>query len=107
LHDRWRDTAISSEQKRRLNIDLNDNPLDQEMDIGTKNDCVFKVGDVFNSFNEFKYKLNDYSTNTGGMFSICHPTKLKQTSELVYGKHLYICCHGDKQRCRSKGIRPQ
>ncbi|CAF4412639.1 unnamed protein product, partial [Didymodactylos carnosus] len=78
-----------------------------DTDVGTNNDCVFKVGDVFNSFNEFKYKLNDYSINTGGMFSIGHSTKLKQTSELVYGKLLYVCCHGGKQRCRSKGIRPQ
>ncbi|CAF1332259.1 unnamed protein product [Didymodactylos carnosus] len=43
---------------------------DMETDVGTNNDCVFKVGDVFNSFNEFKYKLNDYSINTGGIRSI-------------------------------------
>ncbi|CAF1321950.1 unnamed protein product [Didymodactylos carnosus] len=78
-----------------------------ETDVGTNNDCLFKVGDVFSSFNEFKYKINDYSINTGGMFSIGHSTKLKQTSGLVYGKLLYVCCDGGKQRCRSKGIRPQ
>ncbi|CAF0868310.1 unnamed protein product, partial [Didymodactylos carnosus] len=38
-----------------------------ETNVGTNNDCVFKVGDVFKSFNEFKYKLNDYSTNIGGI----------------------------------------
>ncbi|CAF4555094.1 unnamed protein product, partial [Didymodactylos carnosus] len=62
------------------------------------------VGDTFHSFEEFKRKLNNYSSETGAMFSIGHSTKLKHTSELVYGTVVFYCCHGGKIRNRSNGI---
>ncbi|CAF4543703.1 unnamed protein product [Didymodactylos carnosus] len=70
------------------------------------NTAVFCVGDTFHSFEEFKHKLNNYSSETGAMFSICHSVKLKHKSELVYRTVVFYCCHGGKIRNRSNGIRP-
>ncbi|CAF0829148.1 unnamed protein product [Didymodactylos carnosus] len=54
-----------------------------------------------------KHRLNNYSSETGAMFSIGHSVKLKHTSEVVYRTVVFYCCHGGKIRNRSNGIRPR
>ncbi|CAF1351626.1 unnamed protein product [Didymodactylos carnosus] len=92
-------------------VKMKNPPKQSDMDTdpasASTSTAVFCVGDTFHSFEEFKRKLNNYSSETGAMFSIGHSTKLKHTSELVYETIVFYCCHGGKIRNRSNGIRPQ
>ncbi|CAF4519185.1 unnamed protein product, partial [Didymodactylos carnosus] len=81
--------------------------MDTDPASASTSTAVFCVGDTFHSFEEFKHKLNNYSSETGAVFSIGHSAKLKHKSELVYRTVVFYCCHGGKIRNRSNGIRPQ